>query len=98
MRGANAATMLRDVRQLFVSGSVAGLSDRELLDRFLARRDPIALEVIIKRHGPAVLAVCRASLRDPQAAEDAFQATFLCWYARQHRFASRAHLAHGFMV
>lgn len=77
MRGANAATVLRDVRQLFESGSVTGLSDQELLDRFLALRDPIALDVIIKRHGPAVLSVCRSIVRDRQAADDAFQATFL---------------------
>jgi RNA polymerase sigma factor (sigma-70 family) len=31
----------------------------------------------VRRHGPMVFRACRAILRDPHAAEDAFQATFL---------------------
>ncbi len=33
--------------------------------------------MLLGRHGPMVLDVCRQVLRDPDDAEDAFQATFL---------------------
>lgn len=51
--------------------------DRELLDRFTARREEAAFAVLVQRHGPMVLRVCRRVLGDATAAEDAFQATFL---------------------
>ena len=65
---------------LFRSGTMAGLSDGELLRRFLDRRDlaaDVAFEAIVARHGPMVLAACRRQLRNPEDAADAFQATFL---------------------
>jgi len=68
---------LRQIKRLFVGGVVSGLSDAQLLDRFLEKRDPGAFEALLARHGPMVLSVCRGILRDPAEAEDAFQATFL---------------------
>jgi RNA polymerase sigma factor (sigma-70 family) len=65
---------------LFRVGTTSGLSDGELLARFLDRRDSgseMAFEAIIARHGPMVLAACRRQLGDPDDAADAFQATFL---------------------
>lgn len=52
-------------------------SDRELLRRFAVQRDADAFELLVRRHGPMVLSVCRRMLRDPHAADDAFQATFM---------------------
>jgi RNA polymerase sigma factor (sigma-70 family) len=52
-------------------------SDAELLERYVSRRDEGAFEVLVRRHGPMVLGVCRRFLSDPHDAEDAFQATFL---------------------
>jgi RNA polymerase sigma factor (sigma-70 family) len=77
--GASGA-LSRDIRTLFDDGTAVGLTDRHLLDRFADRRDPAteaAFEVLVRRHGPMVLRVCRNALPDPNDALDAFQATFL---------------------
>ncbi|MBV9509482.1 MAG: RNA polymerase sigma factor [Caulobacteraceae bacterium] len=71
---------LRHLGMLFTAGAVGQCTDAELLERF-ARRDSegaeLAFSTLVDRHGPMVLRVCRRALGDPQAAEDAFQATFL---------------------
>src|SRR5438105_5932848 len=51
--------------------------DRELLQRFLDRKDTAAIETLVRRHGPTVLAACRRVLADPADVDDVFQATFL---------------------
>jgi RNA polymerase sigma factor (sigma-70 family) len=72
--------ILRHLRTLFDVGTVAGLTDGQLLERFSAGRGEaaeLAFAALVERHGPMVLRVCRQVLRDPHDAEDAFQATFL---------------------
>jgi RNA polymerase sigma factor (sigma-70 family) len=68
---------LRHLNRLLAGGVIAGLSDGQLLERFLSQGDAAAFEALVGRHGPMVLSVCRGILRDSQDAEDAFQATFL---------------------
>ncbi len=70
------ATGLRQViGQLQQAGG--GLSDGQLLGRFIAARDEAAFAALVRRHGAMVLGVCRRVLHDFHAAEDAFQVTFL---------------------
>jgi RNA polymerase sigma factor (sigma-70 family) len=52
-------------------------SDEQLLHALRERRDDSAFAVLMRRHGPMVLHVCRRVLGNEQDAEDAFQATFL---------------------
>jgi RNA polymerase sigma factor (sigma-70 family) len=69
-----------EFRALFDEGTNSGLTDGELLDRFLARDREMAeaaFAALVARHGPMVMGVCRRILRDPHHAADAFQATFL---------------------
>jgi RNA polymerase sigma factor (sigma-70 family) len=70
----------RQIQTLFEGGTVTGLTDGQLLERFAARRgqeaEP-AFAALVARHGPMVLSVCRGLLGNSHDAEDAFQATFL---------------------
>jgi RNA polymerase sigma factor (sigma-70 family) len=68
------------LKSLFETGTVAGLSDAELLERFETSRDAgaqAAFMALVERHGPMVLRVCRDTLGNADDAEDAFQATFV---------------------
>jgi RNA polymerase sigma factor (sigma-70 family) len=53
------------------------ISDGEYLRRFVESRDEDAFAELVRRNGPLVLRACRSLLRDPAAADDAFQVTFL---------------------
>jgi RNA polymerase sigma factor (sigma-70 family) len=70
------------VEALWASGSLTGLTDAQLLQRFARCRGrdaaaEAAFEELLHRHGALVLGVCRQILRNRHDVEDAFQATFL---------------------
>ena len=70
----------RQIEAIFDGGSVVGLTDRQLIERFNDRRaatGEAAFAALVARHGPLVMRVCRHLLDDDHHAEDAFQAVFL---------------------
>src|SRR2546430_3910168 len=69
--------VIRHLRKVARQGEGAQVGDAELLERFIAHRDDGAFELLVRRHGPMVLGVCKRVLGNETDAEDAFQATFL---------------------
>jgi RNA polymerase sigma factor (sigma-70 family) len=80
MANGSRASVIRSIQTLFSEGSVGGMTDGQLLEQFLSRRDEgaeAAFAALVGLHGPMVWDLCRSILSDPHAAEDAFQTTFL---------------------
>jgi RNA polymerase sigma factor (sigma-70 family) len=69
--------VLRHLRRAALRHDGGGMTDGQLLERFLTAREEAAFEALVRRHGPMVLGVCRRVLVGLHDAEDAFQATFL---------------------
>ena len=63
-------------------GDGAGLTDGELLTRFLNSRDDAALAALVRRHGSMVYAVCRRRLCQDADADDAFQTVFMLLFQK----------------
>jgi RNA polymerase sigma factor (sigma-70 family) len=77
MAAAELNKAVEHLRGVLVERDAAGVTDGELLTRYVRQRDEAAFAALVRRHGPMVLGVCRRVLHDPHDAEDAFQATFL---------------------
>jgi RNA polymerase sigma factor (sigma-70 family) len=95
-----AATMgsraLREIETLFAVGAIGGLSDGQLIERFLSGTGDeaeTAFAALVDRHGAMVMGVCRRLLFDSNDADDAFQATFVVLVRRAHSIARRDLLA-----
>jgi RNA polymerase sigma factor (sigma-70 family) len=69
--------VIQHLRRTVLLRDGAGLTDGQLLEDYISRRDEAALAALVRRHGPMVWGVCRRVLRSHHDAEDAFQATFL---------------------
>jgi RNA polymerase sigma factor (sigma-70 family) len=68
---------IQHLRSALLLREGAELTDGQLLESFVSRREGTALEALVRRHGPMVWGVCRRILHSHHDAEDAFQATFL---------------------
>jgi RNA polymerase sigma factor (sigma-70 family) len=80
MAGGQSGDLSRHLSSLFRVGTLAGVPDAQLLERFVAGRDEAgeaAFRALVERHGPMVLRVCQNVLGDRHDSEDAFQVTFL---------------------
>ena len=74
------AAVVKELRTLFNVGVAGDLTDGQLLERFATDRGEaaeLAFTVLVERHGPMVLRVCRSVLAGEYEADDVFQSTFL---------------------
>jgi RNA polymerase sigma factor (sigma-70 family) len=81
------------LRTVFPDPAARDLTDAELLQRFLKHREDTAFSLLVQRHGPMVLSVCRRLLGDSHSAEDSMQATFLVLVRRAASIRSTRSIA-----
>jgi RNA polymerase sigma factor (sigma-70 family) len=96
MTQGNMGSVERRLDVLWTSGTLTGLSDAQLLCRFIDAQDATAesaFSELVDRHGPMVRGVCRQILRHPHDADDAFQATFLVLVRKARSIRVRESLA-----
>lgn len=93
MANSGGNTLQHQIDRLLKSGTLTGLTDAELLERYLTLRDEVAFEALVRLHGPMVLGLCCRLLRDRQDVEDAFQATFLILVRKAPTLRDRTLLA-----
>src|SRR5690348_6021647 len=86
-------TFMGQLRRTLAKQASTALSDAELLERWLERRDEAAFELLVLRHGPLVLGVCRRLLSNTQDREDAFSAVFLILLRKAGTLRKRSSLA-----
>src|SRR3984957_6413205 len=93
MAAGHLSEVIQHLRRTVLLREAAELTDGQLLESFISRREGAALEALVRRHGPMVWGVCRRVLSNYHDAEDAFQATFLVLVRRAASLASPELLA-----
>src|SRR4051812_39599702 len=96
MSGRRLEPVVEYLRRATAAGDGPRVSDAELLGRYAGARDEAVFELLVWRHAPLVLGVCRRVLRHEQDAQDAFQATFLA-LARRARAIGRRESVGGWL-
>jgi RNA polymerase sigma factor (sigma-70 family) len=84
--------ILNYLRRVLGAATDGSVSDAELLRRFVNQRDEAAFELLLWRHAAMVLHVCHRLLRETDAVEDAFQATFLVFVRKAGSISRRESL------
>ncbi len=77
MADGHIGTAINQLRRLIGEESGCTLTDAQLVESFVQRRDEASFEVLVWRHGTMVFNLCQRILHDRHEAEDAFQAVFL---------------------
>lgn len=73
----SANRLLPALKRVVLARDAADRTDGYLLTAYITRQDADAFAVLVKRHGPMVLGVCRRVVGDVHTADDAFQAVFI---------------------
>jgi RNA polymerase sigma factor (sigma-70 family) len=77
MTNGSPEVLLRHIRGQAGPDGAEKLADCDLLKCFASHGDEEAFAVLVRRHGPMVLRVCRRIMANAADADDVFQATFL---------------------
>jgi hypothetical protein len=76
---------VNELKRIIAVRAQQDLSDAELVGRFVSGNDEAAFDVLVRRHGPMVLSLCRRVLLNQTDAEDAqVEGQILRAVERQH--------------
>lgn len=85
--------VLQHVRKFAAIQAARDVGDQQLLQNFIRSSDEAALTVLIERHAPMILGVCRRALGCTHDADDACQATFMVFSRKAASIRKTASLA-----
>ena len=92
-------SVLRSIQTLFSVGTVGGMTDGQLLEQFLCRRDEgaeAAFAALVEVHGPMVWDVCRSVLSDRTRRRMRFRPPSWSWHAGPVRSVVAMRSARGY--